>query len=399
MSGELHPPLARPKDGHVWEVLGVYRVSDPTPGKQDWRSLDDQEAADRKWLDRELGPGAYRLTVVAGSGSGEFLGRAEYQQVLGLVETGRFDLVRCEDLGRVVRRVHAHLFCELCDDHDTRLIAPNDRLDTALPGWRESSIFAVFHHDRSNRDTSERIKRTHRNRFAAGGLVGNLTYGWTKPTGAKRDDQVSVDPAAAEVYREWFRLLGEEQASFAEVARWLTSVGVKFPTRRPGIHDDPDAKSVARLTFNVLLKGVRERNRRKTRRVNKSGRYVSVKADPHELLVRRVPHLAIFDEAYYDRVVTKVRERTGGGQDRHRRRRVAGLRRRSRRGPRDGRGRRERVRLLLRRVRRRRRGVQAALRAPTVQGPVRRVPRPVALGLSRLRRLVARPGRATVRRP
>jgi site-specific DNA recombinase len=311
MSEKLHPPLGRPKDGHVYEVLAIGRVSDPGPGKQDVRSLDDQEQAHRKWLDSVIGPGRYRLTVVAGSGSGEHLERAEYQRVIELVETGRFDLACCEDLGRIVRRVHAHLFAELCEDKNTRLIAPNDRVDTALPNWREASIFAAFHHERANRDTSERIKRTQRNRFANGGLIGPLTYGWVKPPGAKSDDLAAKDPTAEPVYIEWFRRLDEDEASFAEVTRWLISIGVKFPTRTPGVLVDPDGKSVARLTYNPLLKGVRERNRRKTRRTNKTGKYESVKAAPEELLLRVVPHLAFFQPDYYDRVAGKVRDRNG----------------------------------------------------------------------------------------
>jgi hypothetical protein len=68
---------------------------------------------------------------------------------------------------------------------------------------------------------------------------------------------------------------------------------------------------VARHTYNALLKGVRERNRRKTRRINNPGKYVSEKADPADLLQRHVPHLAFFDEAYYDRVVAKLKAQNG----------------------------------------------------------------------------------------
>ena len=67
-----------------------------------------------------------------------------------------------------------------------------------------------------------------------------------------------------------------------------------------------DGRMVARTSHNWLLKGIRFRNKRKTRRINQPGRYKSEKADPKELLLRRVPHLAFFDEAYYDRVIAKV---------------------------------------------------------------------------------------------
>jgi hypothetical protein len=53
---------------------------------------------------------------------------------------------------------------------------------------------------------------------------------------------------------------------------------------------------------------MREHNRRKTKRVS-SGKYPSIKAAPHELMQRTVPHLAFFEDAYYDRVVAKLKAR------------------------------------------------------------------------------------------
>ena len=76
----------------------------------------------------------------------------------------------------------------------------------------------------------------------------------------------------------------------------------------PGVLVPPNDKSVAKHTYNPMLKGVRERNRRKSRRVNSTGKYQSVKAEPEELLQRLVPHLAFFEEGYYDRVVAKVKK-------------------------------------------------------------------------------------------
>ena len=309
MTVEFHPPLSPPRDGHTYRIIAVARVSDPREGKQDERSLQDQEASYRELLGRNMNGRHHEVTLIAGSGSGELLDRAEYERLIELIATRRYDLVLCEDLGRIVRRVHAHLICEHAEDYRTRLIAINDHVDTAQPGWREASIFAAFHHERSNRDTSERIKRTHRNRFMCGGCLRGPMYGYVKPLAAKSDAELSKDPAADEVYREWFRMLDEDEATYADVARWLKTKGVRFPSRYKGKYIDPNPVTVARYTFNPLLKGVRERNRRKTQRHNASGKYVSQKAAPEDLLQRAVPHLAFFDAAYYDRVVAKVKAR------------------------------------------------------------------------------------------
>ncbi len=66
---------------------------------------------------------------------------------------------------------------------------------------------------------------------------------------------------------------------------------------------------VARNTYNPILKGVRVRNRMKSKRLNKTGKYRSVKAAPDDRLERVCEHLAFFPADYYDRVTQKVAAR------------------------------------------------------------------------------------------
>lgn len=296
----LNVPL-RPRNGHTLRVISVRRVSDPGPSKQDIRSLDDQGALHEQWLNQNTS-GAREVTVLAGSGSGELLERGEYLRLVSLVESDEYDVVLSEDLGRIVRRIHAHLFCELCADHGVRLIAINDHVDTAEPGWQDRSIFSAWHHERSNRDTSERIKRTHRNRFLHGGTASLPIFGYFKKPGAKSDGDWEKVAEAEPIYREWFDRI-DHGATYAEVADWLNASGVATgPYVRREKWDGP---MVGRVMHNWILKGVRFRNKRKTRRIS-VGKYMSEKAQPQELLTRSVPHLAFFDVAYYDRVIAKA---------------------------------------------------------------------------------------------
>src|SRR6266699_1170608 len=108
----LDPPLV-PKDGHTLRILAPVRVSNPT--KQDERSLGDQAAKVERWIRDRLDK-PFELTVLEGRASGELLDRAEFLQLCEHVATGRFDAVIAEDLGRIVRRIHAHIFCEDCVD-------------------------------------------------------------------------------------------------------------------------------------------------------------------------------------------------------------------------------------------------------------------------------------------
>ena len=253
ISSALQPPL-RPRNGHTLQLLAPCRVSDPT--KQDQRSPQDQEALLRRWADEHCDV-RYEMTVLAGSGSGECLEREEYRRLIDLIETDQYDAVLTEDLGRIVRRIHAHLVCELSVDHGTRLISLNDHVDTAQDGWEDHSIFAAWHHERSNRDTSNRIKRTHRARFQQGGCLGLPIFGYRKLPGAKTDDDVEKVSEAAPILEEWFERL-DRGALYAEIADWLNERGVAVGSycRLPKW----DGRMVARVTHHWLLKGVRFRN-------------------------------------------------------------------------------------------------------------------------------------------
>ncbi len=316
MTIKLNPPIV-PRNGHTLKVLSVRRVSDPGPGKQDIRSLDDQGALHERWIKDHIDQ-PYEVKVLAGSGSGECLERVEYLELLELVDSDQWDLVLTEDLGRILRRIQAHMFCEACVDHRTRLIAINDHVDTAEAGWEDRSIISAWHHERSNRDTSDRIKRSHRSRFQQGGTASLPIFGYRKKPDAKSDGDWELVPEAKDVYREWFDRL-DHGATYSEVSDWLNDNGIA-----PGPYcrnDKWDCRMVSRVTHNSLLKGLRFRNKRKTRR-SSGGTYKSEKAKPADLLTRHVPHLAFFEEAYYDRVVAKVdarnakfRRNSNGGPD------------------------------------------------------------------------------------
>src|SRR5438046_243369 len=145
MAFPLQPPLAA-RNGHVLKVLGIARISTE---HQDRLSLQDQEALYRYWLAQHTDL-TYDLKMIAGCGSGECLDRREALEATAEVETGTYDLVIAEDLGRIFRRVHAQLFCELCEDVDTRLIAINDHVDTGRDDWRLHAFFATMRHEMYN---------------------------------------------------------------------------------------------------------------------------------------------------------------------------------------------------------------------------------------------------------
>src|SRR5271165_257216 len=294
MSLSLDPPL-RPRRGVTLNVLGICRISTV---HQDLHSLDDQEALLRRYIaDHYDGPVSYHF--LKSQGSGECVDRRELLEAEERVESDSVDVVICEDLARICRRNYAVIFCENCQDHDTRLIALNDSIDTGRPDWQMNAMFSAYKHESYNKDTSNRIRRSLRNRFTQGGIVQTTIYGYIKPPGTKRDAELSKDPHAEPIYDEMFRRL-EDGATFAEVADWLNGLGIP-----PGPYcrcDHWDHAMVARVVSNPIVKGVRVRNKKMSRRINKTGRRRSVDAPPAERLERNCPHLAFIDPGRFDRV-------------------------------------------------------------------------------------------------
>jgi site-specific DNA recombinase len=313
MAQYLDPPLV-PRRGSTLNVLAICRISTV---HQDPQSLEDQEALLRRFVDDHFdGPKYFRS--IKSLGSGEHLDRLELAEAEQLVEGRTFDLVLAEDLARICRRNYVLFFCEHAEDHDTRFIALNDHVDTGRSDWRMNAMFGAMKHEATNKDTALRIRRTMRHRFSQGGIVQTTIYGYIKPPGTKSDADLRKDPAAEPIYDEMFQRL-EDGASFAEVADWLNGLGIRpGPYCRSGRWDVP---TIARTVRNPLLKGVRVRNKKMARRINKTGRRRSVDAPPEDRLERHCPHLAFVAPDRFDRVVALLARRNAkfrrgkGGDD------------------------------------------------------------------------------------
>ncbi len=220
MSQPLDPPL-KPRNGVMLRVLVVCRISGMN---QDIKSLADQEALLRRYL-KDRYDGRIEWEILATRGSGEQLDREELARIEECVASRRHDLVLTEDLGRIARRQRAFVICEDAEDSGTRLIALNDSVDTGRDNWRFNAFFAAMRHEQANKETSQRIRRSARNRFMNEGLIQTVQFGYIKPAGVKTDDKVVKDPAAGPIYEEWFRLL-EGGASFSEVVDFLNGLGI-----------------------------------------------------------------------------------------------------------------------------------------------------------------------------
>ncbi|PQO43836.1 recombinase family protein [Blastopirellula marina] len=289
------------EQGMFLRVLVVARISTE---HQDLRSLDDQIAICRQWCERQFGN---RLTyrVIQSQGSGERLDRRELRDLEDAIESRKCDLLIAEDLGRICRRNMAISFLELAEDNNVRVVTLNDNLDTDNDDWRFKAGFATMHHEFSNADTAKRIRRSLRNRFMQG-MIKTVPFGYLKPADGATDAEVTKDPDAGPIIEEIIERL-EKGQSYSEVVDWLKLSGV--PTGRYVRSDNWTVSILSNLLHNPILKGVRVANRKMSKRINKTGRRVSVNAPPEDLLVRACPHLAFIDADRYDRLIRMMDEK------------------------------------------------------------------------------------------
>jgi site-specific DNA recombinase len=304
-AGSLRFPLV-PRTGDILRVVCVTRISTLN---QDLKSLEDQQALLGHWLKQHADCG-WQVTQITSRGKGEVLDRQELSELDEMIESRDYDLILTEDLGRIVRRVHGHLVCEHCVDTNTRLISLNDRIDTAEDGWQRNSFFAVMHHEQHNEDTSLRIKRTLNNRFLNGGVLRSPLFCYDFPKGAKHDSEMRKIPDLAPIVEGIFqRLEGSfdgTEWSYEAVADWLNTEKVplgKGAWRSKAWYGD----LVRYFIRNPILKGQRLRNRKITKRINSTGKRISVNAPLNERKFRPAPHLAFVDAARYDRLMDRLR--------------------------------------------------------------------------------------------
>ena len=266
----LNTPV--PRNGDTLVVGIVARISGCQNQKE--LSLEDQIDHARQVVeDHYQGPVEYR--TIATKGKGERLDRPELDEIERLLRSRQLDLPVAEDIGRmVVRGTEAARLCGIAVDHGTRVMAPNDCIDTAQESWEEDVISACRDHVRHNAHTSKRLKQKLMNRFTKfGGATARQIYGYIKPAGAKTYDEWSKDPAATPIYEQWFRLL-LERPNCSAVADWLNRQGI--PTGPYTRRKNWDGPMVRRVTRNPLLKEVAGRGFKHTVKHNETGRRVSV---------------------------------------------------------------------------------------------------------------------------
>ena len=178
------PQKTQPKNGHTVVVLNPARISGCESQKDE--SLDDQQEHARE-VAQELVEGfEIEYRVIATKGKGEDLLRPELAEIEAQLRTGEIDLLILEDIGRLVRGTEASRLIGVAVDHGTRVVSPNDCIDTADDSWEEDVISACRDHVGHNVHTSKRLKKKLMLRFKRKGQATPLPVaGIIKPEDSK----------------------------------------------------------------------------------------------------------------------------------------------------------------------------------------------------------------------
>ena len=155
-----------PRNGHKLIVGIMARISGCQNQKE--MSLEDQEDHAKDTI-REIYDGPVDFRVIATTGKGERFDRPELAQIQAELRTSKLDFLVVEDLGRLVRGAEAIRLLGIAVDHGTRVLSPNDGIDTAEDTWEEDALSACRDHVGHNVHTSKRIKQKSMNRFVSWG--------------------------------------------------------------------------------------------------------------------------------------------------------------------------------------------------------------------------------------
>jgi site-specific DNA recombinase len=159
----------QPRNGHTLVVLNPNRISGCVSQKD--VSLEDQHEHAREVVQEIYDGDKVDYRVIATKGKGELNTRPELKKIENALRSSEIDVMIVEDLGRLIRGTEANRLCGIAVDHDTRVIAVHDCIDTWEDGWEEDVIAACRDHVGHNAHTSKRLKKKLMLRFKRKGAA------------------------------------------------------------------------------------------------------------------------------------------------------------------------------------------------------------------------------------
>jgi site-specific DNA recombinase len=294
-----------PRNGHTLIAIIFARISGGPRQKE--ASIEDQIDHGKEVIG-ELHDGKVELRTYEVKAKGERIDRKELIDLEKQLRTREIDVLVAEDIGRMIRGAEASRLVGIAVDMGTRVLAPNDCIDTAEDDWEQDVIQACRDHVGHNIHGSKRIKQKLLNRFRKYGAATPCEIaGYVKPKGAETFHDWIRQESATPIVREGAGLL-KRTLNCSVVADYFNSVGYD-PGKYCRKKDRKwDGKMVRRYYKNTLLSGRPCRGTRHTVKHHESGRRVSV-PNPEGPIFIDVPHLAHIDPVEQDELNDALRRR------------------------------------------------------------------------------------------
>lgn len=285
------PIAAKSAEGPLRVIL-IGRVSTE---HQNIENIDASYEESERLL-RKIYDGPVQIKRFGERGSGWKVSRRTIQEAEAEIETGQWDLVLTEDIGRAWRNPeYQYRLTHLCVDSRTRLICIGDGVDTADPNWKPILSAAIMRHGMTVPETRRRVRRTATYAFHKGGMVLKVCFGYHRlsieeaasgefgPVGLR----IAKVEAATSVIREMReRVLRGEQYSL--IASWLNGEGVEVGPYV--VSGEWTGRLVEDILKNPILHGLRRFRDHEHQLIYKTGEHRREK-NPHPE-TELVPELA-----------------------------------------------------------------------------------------------------------
>jgi DNA invertase Pin-like site-specific DNA recombinase len=277
-------------------------------------SIADQIKYCRKCLE-ELGVTDVEIIEISDAEmSGELRNRPGIDQIWSGVEKPEWDMLVCEDAGRLFRNASACIeLIEIAVDSGMRAVCFNDDVDTTKEGWQDRLRDAAEHHAKANYYTRKRIKRKITALWEQGAAVGKLRPGYLRtPTipatvGEPAEGPFfdSVDPTWVQVLNTAFERIADGKPTWL-VGRYLKDQGL------PGFKDAATkqlAKRTIGLIRQTLYRGVERYGIQVSQKKLRSGESKQIRNETCKIKTRDMPHLRIVPDVLWYRANAKISAR------------------------------------------------------------------------------------------
>jgi site-specific DNA recombinase len=282
--------------------------------EQDASSIDDQVALCEKCLEA-MGILDAEITVFSDMEmSGELRNRPGIDKIWRGVEVATWDLLICEDSGRLFRNESACIeLIEIAVDAGMRVVCINDDVDSDVPGWQDRLRDAARHHAKANFYTRQRIFRRHKALWEMGAGLSAVKPGYRrKPTvaaTAKHPEQGphfdEIDPVFGPIVTECYDRIGNGELPW-KTAKWATKQGLpKYGNSKSPVWTE---RQIIDLIRRTIYRGFDQHREKIVKKKLRTGKKTMVHND-EDRWTREMPHLRLVSDAAWCRANKAIDDR------------------------------------------------------------------------------------------